>query len=366
MMAPSSGNRRLRWLVPAVVAVSIALLGLLPTLSSAATPDLPSVSPEQLIAKVEQSDVHAFSGRVRLTPDLGIPNLGALGGDVGGSGTGFNPTSLLSGVHEADVKVAGPDRQRLAMAEGLSETDVYHDGRDVWTWASDGQKVTHLLLPAPGADAADNAAGNRPEPVVTPDELAKRLLENITPSTAVSVTTSQYVAGRAAYELALAPRSPDSTIDHLLIAVDAANGFPLLVGVVAKGDQKPAVELGFTSIDYGTPSGPFTFAPPPGATVTTKDLSNHDAGPGNEPAAGGDQTASSGRTTTVGADWTRVAIFKDVQLPPEAHELLRATTPVSNGRLLPSKLLNVIFLDDGRVVAGFVKPAMLEAAAAHG
>ena len=55
-----------------------------------------------------------------------------------------------------------------------------------------------------------------------------------------------------------------------------------------------------------------------------------------------------------------------MKLPPQAHDLWEATTPVSNGRLLQTKLVNVIFLDDGRVVAGFVKAAALEAAVLHG
>src|SRR3989440_5047074 len=280
-MAPSRRARRLRWLAPVAVAAVIGLAAFVPTLSSAATPDLPTLTPQQLVAKVQQSNVQAFSGTFQLTTDLGIPNVSGLAGSVGSAG--FNPVDLLSGTHSADIKVDGPDRQQLSMPGSLSEVDVYHDGQNAWVWQSDGHKVTHVILPAHKADANEaNEPPKTPEaPTPTPDQLAKQLLDQITPSTAVSVTTPAYVADQAVYELVLAPHSPDSTIDHVGIAVDAHNGMPLQVTVVPKGQSKPALELGFTSISYERPSGPFSFTPPPGSTVTTKDLTkdNKESGP---------------------------------------------------------------------------------------
>jgi outer membrane lipoprotein-sorting protein len=275
-MPASPRARRLRWLVPVAVALAIGLLAVVPTLSSAATPDLPAITAEQLVAKVKQSNVQAFSGTFQLTTDLGIPNLTSLQDASGQSSGGFNPVDLLSGTHTATIAVDGPDHQRLSMPGSLNEVDAFHDGQNAWLWESDGHKVTHYILPAPTPEQPDADAGQAPEPTPTPDDLAKRLLDQITPSTNVSVTTPAYVADRAVYELVLAPHSADSTIDHAGIAVDAANGMPLQVSVVPKGQTKPAVELGFTSIDYAKPGGSFSFTPPPGSTVTTKDLTKPD------------------------------------------------------------------------------------------
>ena len=147
------------------------------------------------------------------------------------------------------------------------------------------------MLPAdkPDANEPNDHPENPANPAPTPDDTAKQLLDQITPSTAVSVTTPAYVADRAVYELVLAPHAADSTIDHVDIAVDAANGMPLQLQVVPKGQSKPAVELGFTSIDYGKPAGSFSFTPPPGSKVTTKDLTKpdtHEAAPQNAPVKG--------------------------------------------------------------------------------
>jgi outer membrane lipoprotein-sorting protein len=403
-MPASPRARRLRWLVPAAVAAAISFLAFLPTLSSAATPDLPAISAQQLIAKVKQSNVQAFSGTFQLTTDLGIPNVSDLQGATQQS-TGFNPTDLLSGTHTANIAVDGPDHQRLSMPGTLNEVDAYHDGQNAWLWQSDGHTVTHYILPADKPDATPDANEPPDKPTPTPDELAKKILDQITPSTAVSVTTPAYVADQPVYELVLAPHAADSTIDHVGIAVDAAKGMPLQVTVVPKGQTKPALQLGFTSIDYSKPGGSFSFTPPPGSTVTTKDLTKKDTSPepqaatvqpayarglhrhhkGPGPAGAGPDvqmpvtpgaaaTAPPGPggrdTSVVGQDWTQVVIGRNVQLPMRGFGIRDATTPVSgswgSGRLLHTPLANVLFLSDGRVAAGFVTPSALEAAVAHG
>src|SRR5690349_19077772 len=104
-MPASRRARRLRWLAPVAVVAAIGLMALVPTLSSAATPDLPAMSAEQLVAKVKQSNVQAFSGTFQLTADLGIPNVSELQGAAGQSGTGFNPVDLLAGTHTATIAV---------------------------------------------------------------------------------------------------------------------------------------------------------------------------------------------------------------------------------------------------------------------
>src|SRR5438045_4330598 len=180
-MPASRRARRLRWLVPVAVAAALGLLAFLPTLSSASTPDLPAISAEQLIAKVKQSNVQAFSGKFQLTADLGIPNLSAVSEAAGQSGGGFNPIDLLSGTHSATIAVDGPDHQRLRMPGSLNEVDAFHDGKNAWLWESDGHAVTHYILPADKPDA--NEPNDHPEhPTPTPEALAKKPPDQITPS----------------------------------------------------------------------------------------------------------------------------------------------------------------------------------------
>ena len=370
-MALTPRTRRLRWFAPFVVAAVVGLVAAVPNLASAAPPPLAPLSAQQLIAKVHEANVNTLSGTIDLTTNLGIPNLSALTDAAGGGrhgNTGFNPTSLLSGSHRALVWFDGPDRNRVALLQTMAETDVVHNGQNIWTWDSTSKKVDHYTLSAPSSTSpgAGKAEANAVEPITTPEQMANDLLARIDPSTAVSVTTTDLVAKKTAYQLVLSPKSADSTVDRVVIAVEGSSGLPLRVQIFAKGQKKAAIELGFSSIDFSTPAAKnFNFSPPPGSTVTDKAVGQHapaNAAPGQ---ATPDKPAANDKgPVTVGQDWSTVAIFSGVTLPPQAGEFLRAGTPVSGGTLIGTPLINVLVLNDGRIAVGAVNASALQAAVA--
>ena len=373
-MASSPRTRRLRWFAPLAVAAVIGFVAAVPNLASAAPPPLAPLSAQQLIAKVHQANVNALSGTIDLTANLGIPNLSALTDAAGGGrhgSAGFNPTSLLSGSHQALVWFDGPDRNRVALLQTMAETDVVHNGQSVWTWDSTSKKVDHYTLSAT-TSTGRQAEAKAVEPITTPEQMANDLLAQITPSTAVSVTTTDLVAKKAAYQLVLSPKSSESTVDRAVIAVEGSSGLPLRVQIFAKGQKKAAIELGFSSIDFSAPAASnFNFSPPPGSTVADKAVGRHDPAtapgktPGNAPGTTPDETTPTDNgPVTVGQDWSTVAIFSNVTLPAQAGEFLRAGTPVSGGTLIGTPLVNVLVLNDGRIAVGAVNASALEAAVA--
>jgi outer membrane lipoprotein-sorting protein len=353
------------------VAATIGLIALVPNLSASAAPNLPSLTPQQLIVKVQQANVKTLSGSLKLTSNLGLPNLGSLRG-VAGRGTGFNPIDLLTGSNQAKVWLDGPQRVRIAVLRSMAESDFIQSGQDVWTWDSTGSKVQHTVISAGGKEKSTGAPQtDAPSAEVltphTPDQAAKALLDHLNPSTAVSVTTPAKVAGRSVYELVLTPRTPQSTIDHAGIAVDAKSGLPLQVSLFAKGQKKPALQLGFTSISLARPAASnFTFKTPPGATVTANGAHHGSKAESGAPEVG--PSIQQGAPVTIGQDWTSVVVFRGAQLPRQADELLSGATVVNgafgSGRLLQTSLINVLFLNDGRIAAGAVTPSALEAAVA--
>ena len=155
-------------------------------------------------------------------------------------------------------------------------------------------------------------------PVKTPDQVAQSMLDALTPSTDVSVSTPAYVANRAAYELTLAPKAgstaaTDSTVDHIAVAVDNATGLPIRVQIFAKGQSAAAFDFGFTKLNIGAQDpNMFTFSPPPGATVTTKTLGSSDQSAASGAPAGPDPSS---RPTVVGQDWSTVYVFHQAQTP---------------------------------------------------
>jgi hypothetical protein len=130
-----------------------------------------------------------------------------------------------------------------------------------------------LSLAAPPAKPAGRSQptwpiGQRPLPNLTPLQAARRLLALAGPTTKITVAGTTTVAGRAAYQLAIEPRSGKSLIGRIVIAIDAKSHLPLQVQVFARGSSSPAFQLGFTSLTVGRPAkSNFTFTPPPGAHV---------------------------------------------------------------------------------------------------
>ena len=122
--------------------------------------------------------------------------------------------------------------------------------------------MTHLALPAatktsPGASLP-----------LTPQQAAGQALTKAAGTTTLSVDSNVTVAGEAAYQLVLVPKSPGSLIGQVRIAIDARQHVPLRVQVFARGAASPAFQVGFTSISFGRPAAAnFAFRPPAGAAV---------------------------------------------------------------------------------------------------
>src|SRR4051794_10509733 len=131
-----AGRRKAaRYVVPvAVVGVAAATIGLVPALADSGDPDLPKISAQQLIDKIAKSDVQQMSGTVKITTDLGLPNLGGLessltsGAAGSGDGSSADPTSklteLATGTHTLRVAADGQDRQKLSLLENAAEYSI--------------------------------------------------------------------------------------------------------------------------------------------------------------------------------------------------------------------------------------------------
>jgi outer membrane lipoprotein-sorting protein len=345
-------HRALRWLVPAGVVLVIALIASDVFSAQASSDSLPKRTPAQLLAEVQSAHVPGFSGTIVAQASLGLPDLPALGGNGGATSI----TSLLSGSHTLRFWYGGADKQRVALLGSTSESDVFHNGRDVWQWNSNQHQATHTELPV--EDAHQTPAGE-----ASPQQLADRAIAAIVPSTEVTVADNRRVADRSAYDLVLTPRDRATRIGSVHIAVDGTTKIPLGLQVYARGSSTPAIDVSYSDVTFKKPSADnFVFTPPPGSTVhdATADGPKHGAG-----------TSDGGSLDTVGSGWTTIAEYR---LPanalataqPGLLERLKAVHGAwGQGRLLESQLVSVLITDDGRVFAGAVDPSALYAAAAN-
>jgi hypothetical protein len=257
-------SRHARWAVPVVAVVAAGAVVAGTAAAGAQTaPSLPARTPAQLLASLSQgAGPGPMTATVAETANLGLPSMP-------GQVNELSPFSLLSGTHAFQIWAGGPGQLRIAEPVQLGESDLRLNGRAAWLWNSKTQTATHLLLPARTKHTRlpmRQRAGAAPTPLAA----ARQVLAAIGPTTAVSVQRNVVVAGRAAYQLAVAPKSSGSLIGRVTIAVDAAGHFPLRVQVFARGGTSPAFQIGFTALTLGKPAASnFTFTPPSGAKVKT-------------------------------------------------------------------------------------------------
>ncbi|MCC6438632.1 MAG: hypothetical protein IT196_26660 [Acidimicrobiales bacterium] len=373
-------RRSARWLVPAALVVGTAAAVAVPSLLPAGAdpvPVLPELTAAQLLAKVQQADVQTFSGSVTYEVDLGLPDLGGFGGSGAAPSTILE---LLSGSTTAQLSVDGTDRQRIALDGEQSETHWIHNGDDVWSWDSSTGEVAHLDVGGPGLDAAkaDDLA-RKAMPAFSPETVADLLLARVGLSTEVRVQTPGYVAGRPVYELVLSPRDAASTIDDVVVAVDASTGMPLRLRVDGRDTGEPVLQIGFTSISYDSPNpSTFTFTPPPGATVIEADdpgdLLPFSSGladgriipDGIGAAVSPDDVERTEGTELVGTDWSTMVVVSDVGVPPQLAVLLDDAPaldgPGGEAKVIRTRLLNVVLLADGRLAVAALEPTAMIAA----
>ena len=254
---------RARWVVPAgAVAVTGIVIAAAAVASADSAPSLPPRTAAQLLTEVAQATAKPLgplTATVQQTADLGLPELPAVGQQGGGPNLGTSP---------ATTSIWYRDAQHIRVAEQVpaGETDLRLSGRTLWVWDSKTQTATKYDLPAHSSQAG-SGGGTKSVPEL-PQSAAEQVLKAVGPTTVVSVQRNVYVAGQAAYQLSLVPRSSKSLVGSVLIAIDASRHIPLRVAVYPRGSSAVAYSIGFTALSFGTPAASnFSFTPPPGATV---------------------------------------------------------------------------------------------------
>ncbi|MFJ2744352.1 outer membrane lipoprotein carrier protein LolA [Streptomyces sp. NPDC087440] len=384
-----------RYVVPVAVAgVAAATIGLVPALANAGDPDLPQLTAQELIEKIAASDTQQLSGNVKITTDLGLPNLDGIAKSLGGAegakgkGSGADPqaqlTKLVSGTHTLRVALDGPDRQKVSVLEDAAEYSLIHNGTEVWAYDSASNEAFHAKTPKDAGKPGKRQKLPEGAPT-TPKEFAEQALKMAGKNTAVTVDGTAQVAGRDAYQLSVKPKQSGSTVRDIRVAVDAKTGTPLKFSLLSSDGGKPVVEAGFTKVDFAKPdASTFAFTPPKGAKVTEADKLDApkndkkgapDFGLGKEFGKGGPGQD----VKVIGEGWTSVAQLgtksakpaagngKD-QLPPQAQGLMdslgdKVSGKFGEGRIFSTRLVNALMTDDGRVFVGAVtKDALLKAA----
>ncbi|VXB53539.1 DUF2092 domain-containing protein [Citricoccus sp. K5] len=368
-----ASKQRSKWIPAVAVPVIVGVIALGGGLTANAQADLPDRTAEEVLALSAGHHDTSFSGTVEASFALGLPQLPTgqgpeRGGSEGSSAGGIVPEglaeafSLLSGTHEARVFADGADRLRVQVFDGTDERNVVRNGQEVWAYDSAERRAAQVILPE-GPDGAGRGHGmaHAPEGDMTPERLAEKALAGLDPTTEVTVGEDTRVAGRDAYTLRLDPRTPDTLVEDVTLAVDAATGAPLSVRIRAVGQEDPAISVAYTSYSTETPdAGLFEFTPPAGAEVerARPDVGMwpgaHRSGPhGSGPHAGDRHPA--GGDSVLGSGWDAVAVIPAEKVPAgltDSPLLDQYAIDSAAGRVLSTPLATVLLADDGRVLAG--------------
>jgi outer membrane lipoprotein-sorting protein len=279
-----------------VVAGVVGLVVLAAPAGAGAAPSLPSTTPQALVQSVLTTSVPSMSGTVAITNNLGLPSVPGI-------------PELANGNSQLRVWSDGTGRTRVSVPTATSEQTVVDDGTTLYSWDSSDRTVTESPAPKEGAHHKANSAplGTTATPT-DPASLAKQLVSALQSSSNITVDGTDTVAGQPAYDLVLTPKANQRTLlREVKIAIDANKHIPLQLTVLGDNSSTPAINVGFSDLNYGPQqSSLFTFTPPPGATVTKHDESGSADKTQKDKAQ---QTADQPAPKIVGSGWDTVAII---------------------------------------------------------
>jgi outer membrane lipoprotein-sorting protein len=372
-------SRRARWAVPVAIVATAGTIAGGVALAGESNPELPDKDAAELLTDLQNAGVEPFSGTVVQTSRLGLPEVPGLTDHT----ADVSLLSMLTGSNTARIWFSSAEQFRFSLMGSFDEVTLIRDGQDVWLWSSDTNEAQHLVLPEnlPFPAMSEDGVTAPPDPHIAVQEL----LDEIDPSTEVTVSGTVEVAGRPAYELAVRPRDDRTLIEEVAIAIDGETSRVLRVEVLTTGSTDPAFEIGFTSVSFSDPSDEvYRFNPPPGADVTDYHLGDLMRLFMQLDKSGLDAAEQSAAPEVVGEGWTSVLVLRDVDVPADDPDgaggadpgddavldaLLGAgeevSGPYGSGRLFTTSLLSALWLDDGTVLLGAVTPDVLEEAAAQ-
>jgi hypothetical protein len=344
-----------RWIV---VASGVAVLIAIPAVVGALPVSVNAPAPAVLLQRVVRSTAVPYQGYALSEANLGLPDI-AQAGDA---------SDLLNNTSRMRAWVDGTDRWRVDQVSTVGEKDTYADQGGVWMWDSGHHKTTRVEG-QPGARLV------RPTDLLPPE--LGRLLAAAATSDEVRAVAPRRVANVAAAGIRITPHADTTTIAAVDLWVDPRSGLPLEVAVYAKGSSRAVLRSRFLDVSQSRPSPSLvTFQPPAGA-IQYDDWDDVDV------AARVDQRspillpnvlgslarrgAGPAAVSTYGAGFSVVAVAGvpgrlGFQFEQQLARLPTIETPVGQGRLVPTPLLNGVVVSRGGAlyaIIGAVPPGRL-------
>jgi hypothetical protein len=341
-----------------VVASGVVVLVAIPAVVGALPVSVAAPPPAVLLQRVVQSASLPYQGYALAEANLGLPNIAEAG----------DATNLLNNTSRLRAWVDGTDRWRVDQVSTVGEKDTYADHSGVWIWDSGHHKTTRV-------DGQPGARLVRPSDLLPPE--LGRLLATAAAPDEVRAVAPRRVANISAAGLRITPHTDATTIAAVDLWVDPKSGLPLEVAVYAKGSSTATLRSRFLDVTESHPSSSLMTFQPPSGPVQYDDWDDVDV------AARIDQrspillpnvlgtlarrTAGPAAVATYGAGFTVVAAVGipgrlGFQFDEQLAKLPSVDTPVGQGRLVQTPLLNALVVSNGGAlyaIIGAVPPGQL-------
>lgn len=367
-MSVVRGDTTRRWIT---VLVAIGLVGVTPLLISARPVASTGLSAAEVVAAAKLSAAVPHDGLVEIEATLGIPKLPVASDNV----------AILDETTRARTWWASTTSWRVDTLTGTGQAITFatvNGHGNVRQWSFENDTVTDVIVdPALRFPRTDD---------LVPPQAARRILGWMGPTDRVEPLGARRVAGIAAAGARIVPGDARSSVGHVDLWVDPANGLPLQVEVFAVGGTRPVLSTRFLDVQLGRPAADVlapTFVPTARQrTTSTPDLLSRISAIGNVPLP--DRIGDLDRITTgvvpvgigtYGVGFTRVMVvpipgrFMDDLFDSVSKTGTKLTVAGGEASLLSSPLVTVIVArtsvdGQGFLVAGTLKPAALQATVA--
>jgi len=364
-MRADSVVRTQAWRRWAVVLAVVALLCGVPVVLALRSTGSVTADPARLRAAMAASAGQPYQGYAissGLLPLPALPNLAEV-------------SSLLSTTTEMRAWYAATDRWRVDVIGNGTERDLYQAGDEQYVWDYGDNQLTRFVgaQPIRLPRAAD----------LTPPELTRRLL-GLSAADRVEPIAGRQVAGIDAAGLRIVPATADTTVAYADVWADPATGLPVQAEVTARGGERPVFTTRFLELALTTPDTTVLTPPPDHDGIGYIEAEAPDLlGAINrrrwtllpDSVAGQPRRDPAGGVSAAGVYGTGLAQFVVATLPGrygdaafDVIDTYGRDVPVADGSaaLLGTGLLTVLVVRTDRtyLVAGLVRPAVLERAAA--
>src|ERR1700693_371267 len=153
---------------------------------------------------------------------------------------------------------------RLEIQSDNGDAQLVLNGRSFWAYDPAFKTVYEGTLPATAHSSSD---AGQSEALPTLAQIQKAL-NRVGGHLAWSGANPEDVAGQPAYSVRISPRHDNALLGSVELAWDALHRAPLRIGLYARGDPTPVLELSASDISFGPQAeSVFSISPPAGAKV---------------------------------------------------------------------------------------------------